>query len=651
MTVRARLFLLVTLLVGICTLGTAGIMAWLAWSSLLERARVEAALVTTVLARTASVSEQVDIEVDKLIGEGMLTQAYLAAELVDLGRRAGVDPKALEWRLREVTARTSLDEIWVADEVGQTTLSSMDSLDASPQIDAEVAGLPDFTPVLAGRQFGASPETTFDSGDGNIFRYAAARGVGRPGMVVVGHQETFSNPLHQRNGLRRLISTLIGVGSLDAIWVFDDSMHELASGGVSESQSIRPDETERNLASLAMGTGRPQTRFATDRVSVAAPVLDVDGIPTGATVVRLPTAQLKAELQSYLAYGGGVAFLMLAVGLGGASWMARYISRPISHIAKAAKAVEARDFDAGRLAPIASRPDELGRLARVFSDMAVEVLNRERQLDALVQARTHELEEKNTQLQAAHRQIDEELQAAQTLQAAILPHSFPQTARYHCHAMMVPARQLAGDFYDFIEVDQDHIGVIIADVSGKGVPAAFFMGISRTLLQAAAAEGTSPGACLARTNDALCRNNPTNLFVTVFYGVLDLRTGEFVYANGGHNPPRLVHKQGGNVSWLPMTGGLVLGAMEGVTYAEHRMTLSPGDTLFLYTDGISEAQAPDGETYTEERLDLSLGSIGHAPVETLAGTITDHVRSFTGDAPLHDDVTCLVLRWMGDDRH
>lgn len=651
MTVRARLFLLVTLLVGICTLGTAGIMAWLAWSSLLERARVEAALVTNVLARTASVSEQIDLEVDKLIGEGMLTQAYLAAELVDIGRRGGVTPQTIAWRLREVAARTSLDEIWVADEAGETVLTSMDALDASSRIDAEVAGLPDFAPVLAGREFGAAPETTFDAGDGNIFRYAAARGVGRPGMVVVGHEETFSNPLHQRNGLRRLISTMIGVGSLDAIWVFDDNMRELASGGVTESQSIEPEPAERDLASLAMGTGRPQSQFSTDRVSVAAPVLDVDGIPTGATLVRLPTNQLKAELRTYMAYGGGVAFFMLAVGLAGATWMARYISRPISHISKAAKAVEARSFDSDRLAPIASRPDELGRLARVFSDMAVEVLNRERQLDALVQARTRELEDKNTQLQAAHRQIDEELQAAQTLQAAILPQSFPQTSRYHCYAMMVPARQLAGDFYDFIEVDEDRVGVIIADVSGKGVPAAFFMGISRTLLQAAASEGLSPGVCLARTNDALCRNNPTQLFVTVFYGVLDLRTGAFVYANGGHNPPRLVHKRDSAVSWLPMTGGLVLGALEGVSYKESSVQLAPGDTLFLYTDGIPEATDPKGEVFSEERLDLSLGNLGAAPVDALAGRITDDVRSFTGDAPLHDDVTCLVLRWLGDVRH
>jgi sigma-B regulation protein RsbU (phosphoserine phosphatase) len=280
--------------------------------------------------------------------------------------------------------------------------------------------------------------------------------------------------------------------------------------------------------------------------------------------------------------------------------------------------------------------------------MAVEVLQRERQLDALVQVRTRELEDKNVQLEAAHRQIDEELQAAQALQAAILPRSFPQTPRYHCHAMMVPARQLAGDFYDFIEVDDERVGVVIADVSGKGVPAAFFMGISRTLLQAAAAEGLSPGVCLARANDALCRNNPTQLFVTVFYGVLDLRSGEFVYANGGHNPPRLVHKQGGAVSWLPMTGGLVLGALEAMPYAEQRIRLSPGDTLFLYTDGISEAQGPTGEVYSEERLDLSLTGIGSVPVEALTGRITENVRTFTGDAPLHDDVTCLVLRWMGD---
>jgi sigma-B regulation protein RsbU (phosphoserine phosphatase) len=642
MSVRARLFLLVTLLVGICTLGTAGIMAWLAWSSLLERARLEAALVTTVLARTASVSEQTAIEVDDIVGDGMVAQAHLAAQLVDIGRRGDVEPPELERRLREITARTALDGIWITDDSGAITLSSLDEIEADPP----VVDLPAFGPVLSGRRFGVAPDSARRDAGSRELRYAAARSVGRPGMVVVGLRPGYADTLRQRTGLHRLIGTLMGVGSLDAMWVFDDSMDELAAGTV--GAAVRPDEAERGLAALAMGTGRAQTRLTTERVSVAAPVLDADGIPNGATLVRLPTDRLKAELRSYLAYGGGIAGLMLLVGLGGADWMARYLSRPISAIAKAAKAVEARDFDAGRLAPVAARPDELGRLARVFSGMAAEVLQRERQLDALVQARTRELEGKNVQLEAAHRQIDEELQAAQALQAAILPRSFPQTPRYRCHAMMVPARQLAGDFYDFIEVDDDRVGVIIADVSGKGVPAAFFMGISRTLLQAAAAEGLSPGVCLARANDALCRNNPTQLFVTVFYGVLDLRSGEFVYANGGHNPPRLVHKQGGAVSWLPMTGGLVLGALEGMRYAEQRIRLSPGDTLFLYTDGISEAQGPTGEVYSEERLDLSLSGIGSMPVEALAGQITENVRTFTGDAPLHDDVTCLVLRWMGD---
>src|SRR5262249_5085667 len=151
-------------------------------------------------------------------------------------------------------------------------------------------------------------------------------------------------------------------------------------------------------------------------------------------------------------------------------------------------------------------------------------LGRERQLDELVRQRTRELEVKNGELQEAHRQIDEELTTARFLQAAILPQRFGSARDYTCTAMMLPARQLAGDFYDVIPVDERRLAILVADVSGKGVPAAFFMGISRTVLEQTARTGARPLECLTRANAILCGNNPLDLFVTVVFGVLDRTT-------------------------------------------------------------------------------------------------------------------------------
>jgi sigma-B regulation protein RsbU (phosphoserine phosphatase) len=213
---------------------------------------------------------------------------------------------------------------------------------------------------------------------------------------------------------------------------------------------------------------------------------------------------------------------------------------------------------------------------------------------------------------------------------------------------MVPARQLAGDFYDLIPVSERYLAVLVADVSGKGVPAAFFMGISRTVLQQTARGGPSPAECLARSNVILCGNNPMDLFVTVFLGVLDRINGTFTYANGGHNPPLLVRPDG-SILELPSLGSPPLGAFEEAPFIQRSVQLARGDTLLLYTDGITEAQDPRGELFGEERLRAALVDAAQATPAALLARVTEAVRMFADGAPVSDDITCLVLRYTGVD--
>jgi sigma-B regulation protein RsbU (phosphoserine phosphatase) len=209
---------------------------------------------------------------------------------------------------------------------------------------------------------------------------------------------------------------------------------------------------------------------------------------------------------------------------------------------------------------------------------------------------------------------------------------------------MIPATSMGGDYYDFIELPAGRIGIVMADVSGKGVPAAFFMAVSRTSVRDLAPAHASPGSCLAQANEELCGQNPLDLFVTVFYGVLDPVTGVLSYANGGHNPP-LIARADGPIEALDGEGGLVLGVMPGVRYPNHTIQMRPDDRLVLYTDGITEAFNPADEAYGVERLLAEIRAHGTGTPETLVERICSSVTDFAGTAPQSDDITLTALKW------
>jgi len=265
-------------------------------------------------------------------------------------------------------------------------------------------------------------------------------------------------------------------------------------------------------------------------------------------------------------------------------------------------------------------------------------------LESTVADRTRELAGKNAALEEAHAQIKAELDVARALQMAILPARFPEMLRCDGAARMLPATAMCGDFYDFIELADGRIGLVIADVSGHGVPAAFFMAVARTNLRDLAAHHADPGECLAQANQALCAQNPMDLFVTVFYCVLDPKTGLLRYANGGHNPPYLRHADG-DIETLDGTGGIVLGVMPEAKFPNHTLQLRPGDRLVLYTDGLTEAFNPGNEPYGVERLLAQLRAAGDLAPAALIERICESVGRFCGPAAQSDDITLTVLTW------
>jgi sigma-B regulation protein RsbU (phosphoserine phosphatase) len=245
--------------------------------------------------------------------------------------------------------------------------------------------------------------------------------------------------------------------------------------------------------------------------------------------------------------------------------------------------------------------------------------------------------------------IRHELGIATEIQTSILPKTFPafpDRKEIDIYAKMIPAREVGGDLYDFFMIDKSRIGLIIGDVSGKGIPAAMFMAVSKTLLKATALKGIPPDSCLESVNSILVEESLPSMFVTVFYGIFDTRNGSFEYCNGGHNPPYVISKEG-QVRQLDNRGGVFLGCLKNLDYESNVVMLQPGETLFLVTDGITEAmnteEAMFGENRTQESL---LAHSGESLDQLVENTIKD-VQTFAGAQEQSDDMTCLALRYFG----
>ena len=252
---------------------------------------------------------------------------------------------------------------------------------------------------------------------------------------------------------------------------------------------------------------------------------------------------------------------------------------------------------------------------------------------------------------AEKERIGTELEMATRIQTAMLPHvfpAFPDRCEFDIRASMDPAREVGGDFYDFFLIDDDHLGMVMADVSGKGVPAALFMMACKIILQSVAMLGGSPAEILTRTNEAICSNNREEMFITVWLGILEISTGRLTAANAGHEYPVLMEPDG-RFEIYRDRHGLVLGAMDGVKYGEYEMTLRPGSKLFVYTDGVPEAANADNEMFGLPRMVKALNKVRNGtPEEILAGVSRD-VNRFVMDAEQFDDITMLCLEYKGDD--
>ncbi len=244
--------------------------------------------------------------------------------------------------------------------------------------------------------------------------------------------------------------------------------------------------------------------------------------------------------------------------------------------------------------------------------------------------------------------IQEDLNVAREIQQAILPKIFPPfpgIKHFDIYASMEAAKSVGGDFYDFFMIDENRLGFVIGDVSGKGVPAAIFMAVSRTLIRATAIQGVSAIDCINSVNKLLCLESVSSMFVTVFYGILDISTGKVDYVNAGHNPPYIVTPTG--INKVEMTGGIVLGVFDDLEYQSKSFILNPGDYFFLFTDGVTEAFNDKDELFGDDRLESLLKERTDTSIVNVVKDTFEAVNVFSSGVPQSDDITILSLAFHG----
>lgn len=345
----------------------------------------------------------------------------------------------------------------------------------------------------------------------------------------------------------------------------------------------------------------------------------IDGITSDAQ--QMVSKTLSNVMIRFIIFFALVGMIVIMISFA----VAGTITRPIQELAKNVENIGQGNLDVRMKV---ESGDEVGELAQTFNQMLEDLQQYIKNL---------------SEITAEKERIGAELDVATNIQASMLPcifPAFPEHEEIDIYAAMDPAKEVGGDFYDFFLVDKDHLALVMADVSGKGVPAALFMVIAKTLIKNRAQLGEAPAVVLEKVNDQLCENNDADMFVTVWLGIYELHTGRLVYTNAGHECPGVM-RAGGSYELIRESHDFVVGGMEGMPYTQHEITLYPGDKLFLYTDGVPEATNAQEKLFGEERM---LEALNHCremtPSQTLA-QVKKEIDEFVGEAAQFDDLTML----------
>ena len=582
---------------------------------------------------------------------GVILDHYIVASIA-----AGRDIADIEDDLARIITHTAIGEITVADRTGRVLYSVTSS--GGERITAVL--YQDELDNLMAEHWIDHSGAKIHRGDSSQYKYVT---VARPGSdyivqiglpLVRGNSASILNTVYQEQA-----DVLVSEGYPEALW-FNDSDNQIAAAAqYSEADDITEMESawrmpyyERSdsaavLLDRASATGQPASHARLGLINsehrgiwVAAPI-SLDENHVGAILAFINLDDTAEEIWSGIRQTLFISLFLLIFTAAASFFGARLLTRPIEKIATAARFVESGEQpDEELVGSVVNRADEIGALARVFQDMTIQVFNREEVLETLVSERTAELVSANDELRLAQQAINQDLEMATVVQAALVREGTADLGSYTICARMEPAQQVGGDFVDFFE-DGNSVICIVGDVSGKGVASALFMAASQAAIRFAANESSDIAEICQSANNRLCQQNPMGLFVTVFIAKVNLESGEVVYTLAGHEPPYLL--SGGKRTTIARTNGIAMGVMDEIPYSTNSIQMKPGEYLFSYTDGLTDMINLNGDIFGRERLEQALDSADTSNPDNLLNFVWDDIANFSYGTAAADDRTCLIL--------
>ena len=445
----------------------------------------------------------------------------------------------------------------------------------------------------------------------------------------------------RENDLKSVMIVTLDREAHTVIYVVDsDTNEETYCPPGTLDDSMTDEEIESFVRSTAVISNTEEFGWLS---SGAAPIYSPDGSIHSLMIIDISMNDVMRDRYKFLFNYCGILLVAIAVLSAVMTWyMRRSVVTPINRLARAA---EEYSYDQGNSGTDAPRTSHFADLKIHTGD---EVENLASVMDGM-ETRLAEYIDNLTRVTAEKERIGAELNIATQIQADMLPRifpPFPDRKEFDIYATMTPAKEVGGDFSEFFLLDEDHLGLVMADVSGKGVPAALFMVIAKTLIKNRAQMGGGPGEILEYVNGQLCEGNDAELFVTVWFAILNVKTGRGLAANAGHEHPAL-RRADGSFELVVYRHAPAVAVMPGVRFREHEFELHPGDTLFVYTDGVTEATSLNNELFGTDRMLTALNRDPDAEPAALLKNVRTDIDAFVGDAPQFDDITMMALLFSG----
>jgi len=595
--------------------------------SMLAQTEQDGQAISQVLAQSSMFAERVPGQVENVLGEQMVVEARITAQLVAVAvGRAGMSPEEIKAILKDIIDNTVLDEFWITDESGRAYLTNTD-IDFTFVPDPSVQPQAYIFFRLLGEENGVviqqAQKREIDPG---LFKYVGVSGIDKPRIVQVGYEANILDELSKDVNIQKLVDELTGQANVAAIRILDSQKNDIAASsqpvsGIGASLSGE----DLKLLDEAISSREMRSALKSNILRVATPMLNSNGDVQATILVYLTTENVQVAIRNTILRSILVSLVVIVVGILISFILSNSITRPIRKLTTAVQIMGQGDLS--QMVEVETE-DEVGVLARSFNKMAED-------LKSYIEDLRRTTAEKE--------RVEKELEIAKGIQQTFLPESAPKIEGFDVAGLNTPALEVGGDFYDYIPVDLNKWGLVIADVSGKGVPAALFMALSRTLIRANTTGSTTPAATVRRTNDMISEDDRANMFVTLFYGVLDPVRKTLTYVNAGHNPPLVQGKSPVEITMLAAKG-VALGVVTDIEFEEKELVLHSGDILILYTDGVTEAVNRKNEMFGHERISQIVEENYYLSAQEIIQIIEKEVINYSEGQPQFDDITLLLVK-------